>query len=85
MFKKEVNLKNGGDVESSSTQTPVIERRLNRIKELIAEAEKAYDKYLVNKNKPEVIVEPSPIANTPRVRRGRATKRDVIDVNAATA
>lgn len=81
MFKREVVQKNGGEVELAATQVPKFERKVKRLNELIAQAEKEHDEFLRNK-KSEVKEE---IAEEVKTKKGRPfTKREVINVDTIT-
>lgn len=84
MFKREVTQKNGGEVEMSATQMPILEKRLKRIDVLISDAQKEYDQYLLNKNYKQED-KPKEIEQIPAKRGRPFTKREVINVDSATA
>jgi hypothetical protein len=81
MFKREVVQKNGGEVELASTQVPHFERKVKRLKDMISQAEKEYDAFLISKKseaKEEVVEEP-------KIKRGRPfQKKEVINVDSVT-
>lgn len=81
VFRRENQQKNGGEVELSYTQLPKFEARLKQINDALKKAYQEVEELKSSKAKESEVIEeyrPAPI------RRGRASKKEVIDVNAAS-